>query len=212
VDITPIFNFFFQQYTQYLIIDIFLELTAMLFGLISIWFAKRNSINVYPLGLISTGIYVYLLIKWGLLGDFLINVYYFIMSIYGWYFWSKRLEGEIINRVDHISYNEKVKIIFLAISSFTFVYLLYSFFNKWHDPFAWLDTITTSLFFVGMWLMARRKVENWIFWIIGDIISVPLYFYKGLTLTSFQYLIFTILAFQGYNKWKRIINKNQLIV
>ena len=82
--------------------------------------------------------------------------------------------------------------------------------NKWDNPIAWIDTVTTSLFFAGMWLMAKRKLEHWVFWIIGDIISVPLYLYKGLMLTSFQYLIFTILAIKGYKEWRNILfKKNQ---
>ena len=73
---------------------------------------------------------------------------------------------------------------------------------------SYIDNITTAIFFVGMWLMAKRKIENWIFWIIGDVISVPLYFYKGLTFTSLQYFIFTIIAISGYYSWKKILNKS----
>ena len=87
---------------------------------------------------------------------------------------------------------------------------LYIIFDKWDNPIAWIDTVTTSLFFAGMWLMAKRKLEHWVFWIIGDIISIPLYLYKGLMLTSFQYLIFTILAIKGYKEWRNIlVKKNQ---
>jgi len=90
----------------------------------------------------------------------------------------------------------------IALGSLIFVYAIYSFFDKWDSWVSYVDTLTTAIFFVGMWLMARRKIENWIFWILGDLISVPLYFYKGLTLTSLQYLIFTFIAIAGYRTWK----------
>jgi len=97
-------------------------------------------------------------------------------------------------------------LIFLA--TLVFVYSVYEFFDKWTNWMAYVDTFTTAIFFVGMWLMARKKIENWIYWIIGDIISVPLYFHKGLTLTSFQYLLFTIIAVYGYIAWKKSLHKN----
>jgi nicotinamide mononucleotide transporter len=88
-----------------------------------------------------------------------------------------------------------------------FVYIVYNSFNMWTTWVAYIDTITTGIFFVGMWLMAKRKVENWIFWILGDLISIPLYFYKGFTFTSLQYLGFTIIAIYGYISWKKLLSK-----
>ena len=86
------------------------------------------------------------------------------------------------------------------------VFVVYQIFEMWTSWVAYVDTFTTALFFVGMWLMAKRKIENWIFWIIADIISVPLYFYKGFTFTSLQYLSFTILAIFGFLAWKKHLN------
>ena len=98
--------------------------------------------------------------------------------------------------------------LFLALGSLLFIYLIYYQFDKWNNWTAYVDNITTAIFFVAMWLMAKRKVESWIFWIIGDIITVPLYFYKGLTISSIQYLIFTVLAILGYLSWKKTLFKN----
>ena len=99
----------------------------------------------------------------------------------------------------------------IAILSCLFVSLMYTYFDKWSGLVSYVDILTTSIFFVGMWLMAKRKIESWIYWIIGDIISVPLYLYKGLAFTSFQYFIFTFIAIAGYYKWKSIYNrKNQI--
>tara|TARA_R110002051_G_scaffold3582_5_gene19437 strand:- start:541 stop:1173 length:633 start_codon:yes stop_codon:yes gene_type:complete len=205
---SPIFDYFFGQYTEYDTLDIILEIVAVIFGLLSVWFSKQNNIWVYPTGLISTSIFVYLLIKWGLIGDMLINVYYFIMSIYGWYIWTRKVDAEHFTPITTVTKKENRISIFIFIGTIIFVFVVYQVFDKWNSWTAFIDTITTAIFFVGMWLMAKRKIENWIYWILGDIISVPLYFYKGFTFTSFQYLIFTILAIYGYNAWKKNISRN----
>lgn len=201
------FDFLFQQYSQYNELDIFFEIVAVIFGLLSVWFSKNNNILVYPTGMISTSIFTYLLFKWGLLGDMMINAYYFIMSIYGWYIWTRK-KNNIVTPISKISNYEKKISLFILISSLIFVYGIYNCFDKWGSLTSYIDNITTAIFFVGMWLMAKRKIENWIFWIIGNIISVPLYFYKGLTFTSLQYFIFTIIAISGYYSWKKILNKS----
>ncbi|HEA79797.1 MAG TPA: nicotinamide riboside transporter PnuC, partial [Maribacter sp.] len=180
----------------------------VIFGLLSVWFSKQNKIWVYPTGLISTSIFVYLLLKWGLLGDMLINVYYFIMSLYGWYIWTRKIDAEHYTPITRVTKKENITSVYIFVATIIFVFTVYQVFDKWNSWTAYVDTITTAIFFVGMWLMAKRKVENWIYWIIGDLISIPLYFYKGFTFTSFQYLIFTILAVYGYNAWKKNTDKN----
>ena len=105
-----------------------------------------------------------------------------------------------------------MKLIFgIANTTLIFVFIIYKSFDKWTSWVAYVDTITTAIFFVGMWLMAKRKIENWLFWIIGNIISVPLYFFKGFTFTSFQYLGFIFIAIFGYLAWKKSLHKTQLI-
>jgi len=203
-----IFDFLFSQYSSYSPSFIYLELFAVIMNIISVVYAKRNNILVYPTGLIGTGIFVYILLNFSLLGDTIINVYFFSMSIYGWYFWSRKKDEVLVNKVSTINRNEIKYLVILAISSLIFIYFLYNYFDKWNNWTAYLDNITTSIFFVAMWLMARRKVESWIFWIIGDLITVPLYFYKGLTISSIQYIIFLILAVLGYISWKKILDKN----
>ncbi|WP_396633101.1 nicotinamide riboside transporter PnuC [Maribacter sp. R86514] len=205
---SPIFDYLFGQYAGYNTLDIILEIIAVIFGLLSVWFSKQNKILVYPTGLISTSIFVYLLLKWGLLGDMMINAYYFIMSLYGWYIWTRKVDAEHYTPITRVTKKENITSVIIFISTIIFVFTVYQVFDKWNSWIAYVDTITTAIFFVGMWLMAKRKVENWIYWIVGDLISIPLYFYKGFTFTSFQYLIFTILAFYGYNAWKKNISKN----
>ncbi len=205
---SQVFDFLFGQYIDYLPQDIILEILGVLLGLISVVYAKKNNVLVYPTGMVSTAIFVYLLFKWSLLGDMLINAYYFIMCGYGYYYWSQKKGAIYIHQVDYINAKERRISTFLFILSLLFIYCLYKVFDRWNDWTAYIDTLTTAIFFVGMWLMARRKVENWIFWIVGDLISIPLYFFKGLTLTSLQYLIFTIIAIFGYLSWKKILNKS----
>lgn len=200
---SPIFDYFFGQYSDYETLDIVLEITAVVFGLLSVWFSKQNNIWVYPTGMLSTSIFVYLLLKWGLIGDMLINIYYFVMSVYGWYVWTRKVDEEQVTPISRVTAKENRISLFIFFATILFVFVVYQVFDKWNSWTAYVDTLTTAIFFVGMWLMAKRKVENWIYWIVGDIISVPLYFYKGFTFTSFQYLIFTILAVYGYKAWKK---------
>ena len=203
-----IFDFLFSQYSSYSPSFIYLELSAVIMNITSVVYAKQNNILVYPTGLIGTGIFVYILLNFSLLGDTIINAYFFSMSIYGWYFWSRKKDEVFINQVSTINRNEIKYLFILAISSLIFIYFVYDYFDKWNNWTAYVDNITTAIFFVAMWLMARRKIESWIFWIIGDLITVPLYFYKGLTISSIQYIIFLILAVLGYISWKKILDKN----
>lgn len=207
-----IFDFFFGQYSDYQSMDIVLEIVAVVFGFLSVWFSKQNNILVFPTGMISTAIFVYLLFKWELLGDMMINGYYFAMSVYGWYIWTRKVDSTYVTPISTTTQKEKQISIDIFITTLFFVFVVYKSFDKWIGWIAYVDTLTTAIFFVGMWLMARRKIENWIFWIIGDIISVPLYLHKGFTFTSFQYLGFTIIAIYGYIAWKKYLNNNLQIV
>ncbi len=196
----------FYQYSQYSNTDISLEIIAVFFGFLSVWFSKNNNILVFPTGMINTSIFVYLLLKWSLLGDMIINAYYFIMSIYGWYFWLKGTNNTV-SPISKVSNSDIRIVVLLFISSSVFVSLVYTFFDKWETIVSYIDILTTAIFFAAMWLMAKRKVESWIFWIVGNIISVPLYLHKGLAFTSIQYFIFTVIAIAGYIKWKELYNK-----
>ncbi len=199
-----IFDYFFKPYEGYYVFDIFLEFIAVFLGILSVIFAKMNKIAVYPTGLISTGIFVYLLFHFKLLGDMIINAYFFFMSIYGWFYWSYKREGQIINKVSYSSNKDYVIVALIFLISLILISIIYKLFNVFTSWSAYIDTLTTGIFFVAMWLMARRKVESWIFWIIGDLISIPLYLYKGLAITTIQYFIFTIIAVMGYKSWVKI--------
>ena len=183
-----------------------LELIAVFFGFLSVWYAKKEHIGVYPTGIISTVLFVYILWIYGLLGDMLINAYYSAISIYGWWLWSRKDANNALVSISWTSKKEKKQSVLFFIATMLFVIGVYLYFEKFTTWTAYVDTMTTAIFFVGMWLMAKKKIENWIFWIIGDLISIPLYWYKGLIFTSFQYLIFTAIALLGYFEWKKRLN------
>ena len=203
-----IFNLLFEPYLEVPVHLVVLEAIAVIFGFLSVLYSKRENILVYPTGIISTAIFVYILWYWGLLGDMLINGYYFVMSIYGWYVWTRKVDPDHFTPVTVTSPKEQLWSVFLFVATMGLVSLVYEFFDKWDGWVSYIDVVTTAVFFVGMWLMARKKLENWIYWIIGDLISVPLYLYKGLTLTSIQYFIFTIIAVYGYVAWRQNLNKS----
>ena len=209
---SKIFESLFAQYATYESLDITLEITGVVFGLLSVWLAKKNHIGVFPTGMISTSIYVYLLLKWGLIGDMLINAYYFGMSVYGWVIWTRVNDQEQVTPISRINQQEWRYLLLFFVASLGFVYGVYQWFGLWNSSTAVIDTLTTAIFFSGMWLMARRKIENWIFWIVGDIISVPLYLIKGFSFTSLQYLIFTFIAIYGYLEWKKILDNHPATV
>ena len=207
-----IFNFLIEPYQNYAIIDVVLEAIAVILGLLSVYFAKRDQIAVYPTGMLSTIIFVYILFKANLLGDMVINAYFFLVSIYGWYFWSHKKEKKTVNPISVMDPLEKKWWFILFIIILFLIAGIYILFDKWNSWSAPIDCFTTGLFFIGMWFMARKRLEHWIFWIVGDIISIPLYLYKGLALTSIQYFIFTLIAIFGYIQWKQIYNSKKVIV
>ncbi|RPG56459.1 MAG: nicotinamide riboside transporter PnuC [Flavobacteriales bacterium TMED96] len=201
-----------SQFLEGISIDLGLEVFAAFLGVLSVWFAKKNKILVYPTGIISTLIYVWILFKNQLLGDLIVNAYFFLMSIYGWFFWSRKNEGNFQNNISRLNLNESIFGLIIFTFGFITINYLYNISNWQENHVSSIDTLTTAIFCSAMWFMARRKIEHWILWIIGDIISVPLYIYKGLYFTSIQYLIFTIIALLGFFTWLRELNKKKLTV
>jgi len=208
---SPIFDFLFSQYSEYETQQIVLEAVAVLFGLTSALFSWRNSIWVYPTGIISTSIFVYLLWQWGLLGDMIIQGYYFIMSIYGWYIWTRKVSPNKFTPITKASKKEHGIAFAIGAASIVGVFIVYTVFEKWTSWTAYVDTLTTAIFFGGMWMLAKRKLENWIYLLIGNTISVPLYFIKGYTLSSMLYLIFIAISIVGYLAWKKHLNSDKVI-
>ncbi len=140
------------------------------------------------------------------------NFYYSIMSIYGWYNWSRKKNQQYVVPISITNDKEKLIGVLLFIITMFVTYGVYVFFDYELKPENYIDIFTSGIFFTAMWYMANKKIENWTLWILGDLITVPLYAYRGLGILSLQYLIFTILAIQGYLAWKNSINKRQAIL
>lgn len=203
-----IIDFFLEPYKTATAFDISLEILAVIFGVASVWFAKKESIWVYPTGIISTAIYVYICYQFTLYGDLIINIYYTLMSIYGWYMWTKLIKGEHIE-ITKSSKTDFLKALGIFLSTAVFVVFVYLYFNRFDRITDYFDTFTTGIFFAAMWMMANKKIEHWLLWIGGNIISIPLYFIKGLGFSGIQFTIFLVLAILGYIEWKNNLNKNQ---
>lgn len=227
-----IVDFFLEPYRTASTLHIVLEFVAAFFGVMSVWFAKRENIWVYPTGIISTAIYVYLLSQWALYGDLIINIYYTLMSIFGWYMWSKAVDGkQNYLAISRTNTKDKLKAIGIFLFTSIFVIIVYRYYDvmpnnlgfsesveyafskltsgnleDFREAAPFIDTFTTGIFFAAMWLMALKKIENWTLWIVGDIASVPLYFVKGYGFTAIQYVIFLILAILAYQQWRKSLN------
>lgn len=203
-----IFDFFIDAYRESSWIIITLEAIAFVFGILSVWFAKKVNIWVYPTGLVCTVITVYLLYINGYIGDMLMNFYYSVMSIYGWWNWARKKQNKPVVPISRTTSKEKIIGVVLFVLTVMVTYTVYKTFDYTLEIPNYIDIVTSGIFFTAMWYMANKKIENWTLWIIADIITVPLYAYRGLGMLSLQYVIFTILAIQGYREWNTYLNKN----
>jgi len=202
-----IFDFFLDAYRQAPTSQIVLEIIAFVFGIASVWFAQRENILVYPTGIICTVITVYLLYINQYFGDMMMNFYYSIMSIYGWWNWSRKKNNTYAVPISRTTLKEKQIGIGMFVLTMVVTFLVYKAFDYTLEIPNYIDIVTSGIFFTAMWYMATKKLENWTLWIIGDLITVPLYAYRGLGILSLQYVIFTVLAIYGYLEWKKSLDK-----
>ena len=179
------------------------EFIAVLTGIASVIFSRKENILVYPVGMISTGIFIWLYITHGLYADASVNFYYTVMSVIGWIMWSKKSEGKSKLKITASSKNDWSKAVIFFLLCWFVLFFLLSRFTDSTVPIA--DSFTSAAAFTGMWLMNKKKLENWTWWIITDLASIPLNFYKHLVFASFQYLVFLILAIMGYITWRKKI-------
>lgn len=203
-----IFDFFLDAYQNTPAFQIVLEGIAFVFGIASVWYAKSENILVYPTGIICTVITVYLLYINQYLGDMMMNFYYSIMSIYGWWNWSRKKNDKYAVPISRTNTKEKIIGFVLFFLTMIVTFTVYRAFDYTLEIPNYIDIVTSGIFFTAMWYMATKKLENWTLWIIGDVITIPLYAYRGLGMLSLQYLIFTILAIYGYQQWKKSLNNN----
>ena len=188
-----------------------LEYIAVFFGIGSVWFSRLENILVYPVGLVNTIIYIYLSLKENLFGEATVNLYYTIVSIYGWVLWARK------DKLQHhllviTTSNQKQWIRQLLFFSFCYVSIFFAlaYLEKhfWPEAIPWADALASASAFTAMWLMAKKKVESWYWWIITNIASIPLYFVKHYVFTSVYYFILLIMAFWGLAEWMRKSKEN----
>ena len=203
-----VYDFFLSSYSDYSRVDIILEFLAFWFGIVSVVFAKKQNILVYPTGIICTIITMYLMYKVSLLGHILVNLLYTIISLFGWWNWSRRENNDLVVKVSKFTSNDLTKSLLIFFFIVFVAYFAHDFFaTNFEGQIKELDILTSGIFVTAMWLMANKKLENWILWIIGNVITIPLYLSSDKIILSIQYVIFTILAVQAYIEWKKSLSK-----
>ena len=183
-----------------------LEDISVFSGIASVWYSRKESILTYPVGLINTIVYIYLSVKGSLFGEATVNFYYTVMSIYGWYIWAKRNpQHEHIVRITHSNRHWLAyQLIFFSLC-YVVIFSALRWMQKEFAPDAipWGDAFASATAFTGMWLMTKKKVESWYWWILTNIASIPLYFTKGFVFTSFYYFVLLVFAFWGLAEWRK---------
>ena len=203
-----VYDFFLSSYSDYSTVDIVLEFLAFWFGIISVVFAKKQNILVYPTGIICTIITMYLMYKVSLLGHILVNLLYTIISFFGWWNWSRRENNDLLVKVSKFTSNDFTKSLLIFFFIVFVAYFAHDLFaTNFEGQIKELDILTSGIFVTAMWLMANKILENWILWIIGNVITIPLYLSSDKIILSIQYVIFTILAIQAYIEWKKSLSK-----
>jgi nicotinamide mononucleotide transporter len=201
------FDQFITDFIQGLRQTGWLEFIAVFAGIGSVWFSRKDNILVYPVGLINTSIYIYLSLKGNLFGEASVNFYYTVMSIYGWILWTRedQIEPDKTLQIRFSDAREwRAQLLFFG-GFYLVIYAALSLLKQKFAPDAipWADAFASATAYTGMWLMARKKVESWIWWIATNIASIPLYFVKGYVFTSVQFLILLILAIAGLLSWRQ---------
>ena len=196
----------YQSFIDGLLQTSALEFIAVLAGIASVWFSKKEQLLVYPVGMINTTIFVYLSFKGHLLGEASVNIYYTVMSVYGWWLWTRKNEQQ--ESVLHIQFSTQKELLQQLLFFAAFYVVLYTalYFSK--TSFApgaipWADALSSAAAYTGMWLMAKKKVESWYYWIATNIFSIPLYFVKGYVFTSVQFAVLLALAVAGLIAWRK---------
>lgn len=196
----------FKQFIEGMKTTTWPEYVAVFFGIASVLFSRMENILVYPTGIINTILYTWFCFAWwGLYAEGSLNFYYTVMSIYGWYVWTRKKEGKHLP----ITYNNK-KDWLISISFFFISWALLFYILKNHTPSTvpWADSFASATAYTGMWQMARKKVENWVWLSISNLASIPLYFYKHAVFTSIQYIVFLILGLMGLFTWVQKLKTN----
>lgn len=205
VELNEIIAYSIEPYKKYEPLHIVLEILAALFGIFSVILSIRKSIWVYPIGIISTSVYIYLNFQWTLIGEMLINIYYTVMSVYGWWlwFWDAEVFTSSIKLTSSNLTVRTISLFFIGyIAVITIYYLNFGSFLA-IPAINYIDTLASAIFLVAMYLMAHKRIEHWLFWILGNTLAIYLFVVKGYAITAFQFLVFLILAVMGWKTWRK---------
>ena len=193
----------YQHFIEGLKATTWLEFVAVVFGIASVVYSRKEHILVFPTGIINTVLYTWFCFGWwGLYAEGSLNFYYTIMSIYGWILWTRKKtdNGKVLQITGSSAKDWLLATGFFA-ACWAILYIILKKYTISSVPQA--DAFASAAAYTAMLLMARKKLENWIWWILTDLASIPLYFYKGAVFSSFQYVVFLILATMGYFTWKK---------
>ncbi len=185
-----------------------IELVAVVFGVLSVWYAHKENIWVFPFGIINVLIYIYICISTQLYANAGINVVYFLTNVYGWYNWSRTNDDQESLHISRNTVKQNVLWFLGAIVLYGVTVWILRTVNQ-DDPsylnsiLPWIDGMNTSFFLCATILMTVKKIENWWFWIAGNVLSIPVYFSQGLYFTSLQYAIFLVIAIMGLREWNK---------
>ena len=195
-----------QQFTENVIQTRWEEWLSTVLQIASVWYAKKNKVLVYPTGIIGVLLasYIYYFISDPpLYADAILNIYYFFMSIYGWYNWVQKKDEQLVFPISWC--NKKELLIGVGIFVFFWGLIYYMLISMTNSNTPILDSLVSSTAVISMWWMAKRKMENWIAWIVSNIVAIPLNFYKGFMLFTVMYVLFLGLAVSGFKEWKKKI-------
>ncbi len=183
-----------------------LEFLAVITGIASVWLGKQERILLYPVGIVSVTIYIFIAYDYKLYADAAVNLYYLIMSIYGWYNWKHTNVGARQIPISESSKKGHMLNVSVFVLAFLLIWLLLS--TQTDSDVPLWDALTTSMAVTAMYLMALKKIEHWYFWIACNLLSVPLYVYKGLAFSGLQFVVFTVIAILGLLSWRRKLMSN----
>jgi nicotinamide mononucleotide transporter len=185
-----------------------LEVIGVITGLLCVYLAAKNIIWNWPFAIISVIIYIFIFFEAHLFADMGLQVYFLVMNIYGWYYWSRKPATEAKTPVMRIKKNE---IILSVIAVMVFTFILGSVLKYTTASFPYLDSFCTACSLVAQILLARKVLENWLIWIFVDVIYVGVYIFKDLHLTAVMYAIYVGIALLGYIDWKKDWRKQEVI-
>ena len=182
-----------------------LELTGTIFGIAGVWLTVRENILCFPVGIVNVSLYALLFFQSKLYSDAILQIIYIGLLIYGWYEWIQKRGN---NKQLSVSRTSRMLTYYLLAAGIMATFLIGTFFRYNTDAsLPYIDSLTTSMSLIAQWMVARKKIENWLVWIVADIIYVSMYVYKHLYLTSVLYFIFIILAVIGWIEWKKDLQK-----